>query len=58
MISDPRLPYIRCPRFKGRPRKHVSVCSACRYRKNCPAYRRYRQPELPFEFGRGRRSTA
>jgi hypothetical protein len=42
--------YIRCPRYKGQPRKHITVCDACRYNKKCPPYLRYRQPELPFTF--------
>lgn len=44
--------YLRCPHYKGQPRKHITVCDACRYRKKCLAYLRYHQPELPFIFAR------
>ncbi|MEN8809405.1 MAG: hypothetical protein ABF291_18160, partial [Desulfobacterales bacterium] len=40
--------YLSCPRYKGRHKKHVAVCARCNWNNGCPAYRRYRQPELPF----------
>jgi hypothetical protein len=51
-MSAAKSDYIRCPRYKGQPRKHITVCDACRYKKKCPAYLRFRQPELPFSFPR------
>jgi hypothetical protein len=47
-----KINYIECPKYKGRPKKHVDVCRRCRWKTNCRAYHRYRQPELPFEFGK------
>jgi hypothetical protein len=40
--------YLSCPRYKGRHKKHIAVCARCSWNSGCPAYRRYRQPELPF----------
>jgi hypothetical protein len=40
--------YLSCPRYKGRHKKHVAVCARCSWNSGCHAYRRYRQPELPF----------
>jgi hypothetical protein len=46
--------YLECPRYKGRPRKHIQVCRSCRWQKGCTAYLRFRQPELPFRAMRPR----
>ncbi|MGD8367643.1 MAG: hypothetical protein PVG78_08375 [Desulfobacterales bacterium] len=51
-MSQGKTVYLICPRYKGQPRKHLTVCEVCRYKKKCPAYLRYRQPELPFAFSR------
>ncbi|MFZ0242253.1 MAG: hypothetical protein WAL90_11465 [Desulfobacterales bacterium] len=41
--------YLSCPRYKGHHKKHVAVCARCSWKGGCTAYRRYRQPELPFK---------
>ncbi|MFZ0611060.1 MAG: hypothetical protein WAM73_02360 [Desulfobacterales bacterium] len=41
--------YLSCPRYKGHHKKHVAVCERCSRKGGCAAYRRYRQPELPFK---------
>jgi len=45
------LPYLTCPRYKGRPKKHLSVCRKCPWNRKCIAYQRHLQPELPFKWG-------
>jgi len=46
-------PYLTCPKFKGRPKKHVAVCRKCKWKAHCRAYQTYWQPELPFRFRSG-----
>jgi hypothetical protein len=38
--------FISCNIKKSRPKVHVSVCKACRRRRSCDDYSRYRQPLL------------
>jgi len=45
------LLYLTCPRYKGRPKKHISVCRKCPWNRKCIAYQRHLQPELPFKWG-------
>ena len=40
------LEFIICNNKKSKPKVHVSVCSACRRRRSCGDYSRYRQPLL------------
>lgn len=42
--------YLTCPRLKGQPKKHITVCHKCRYRKKCVAYRNHCQMGIPFTF--------
>ena len=49
-LKDTTNSYLTCPRLKGQPKKHVSVCHQCRYRKKCVPYRNFCQVELPFDF--------
>jgi hypothetical protein len=38
--------FISCNSKKSRPKVHVSVCKACKRRRSCEDYSRYRQPLL------------
>ncbi len=48
--------YLTCPRLKGQPKKHITVCHKCRYRIKCVAYRNHCQVELPFTFASERKT--
>jgi hypothetical protein len=38
--------FISCNKKKSKPKVHVSVCKACKRRRSCDDYSRYRQPLL------------
>jgi len=38
--------FISCNIKKSKPKVHVSVCKACKRRRSCDDYSRYRQPLL------------
>jgi hypothetical protein len=38
--------FIICNSKKSKPKVHVSVCKACKRRRSCDDYSRYRQPLL------------
>jgi len=38
--------FISCNIKKSKPKVHVSVCKACKCRRSCDDYSRYRQPLL------------
>jgi len=38
--------FISCNNKKSKPKLHVSVCKACKRRRLCDDYSRYRQPLL------------
>jgi hypothetical protein len=38
--------FISCNSKKSKPKVHVSVCKACKRRRSCDDYSRYRQPLL------------
>jgi hypothetical protein len=38
--------FISCHYKKSEPKVHVSICKACKRRKACDDYSRYRQPLL------------
>jgi len=40
------LEFIICNKKKSKPKVHVSVCEACKRRRSCDDYSRYRQPLL------------
>ena len=48
--------YLTCPRLKGQPKKHITVCHKCRYRKKCQPYRNHCQVQLPFSFASERKT--
>ncbi len=40
------MEFISCNSKKSKPKVHVSVCKACKRRRSCDDYSRYRQPLL------------
>ena len=40
------MEFISCNIKKSKPKVHVSVCKACKRRRSCDDYSRYRQPLL------------
>jgi hypothetical protein len=38
--------FISCHYKKSEPKVHVSICKACKRRRSCDDYSRYRQPLL------------
>ena len=40
------MEFISCNIKKSKPKVHVSVCEACKRRRSCEDYSRYRQPLL------------
>lgn len=38
--------FITCSRTKSKHRISVVICETCKWMKNCPDYRAYRQPSL------------
>ena len=38
--------FISCNTKRSKPKVHVSVCKACKRRRSCDDYSRYRQPLL------------
>jgi hypothetical protein len=40
------MEFISCNSKKSKPKVHVTVCSACKRRRSCDDYSRYRQPLL------------
>jgi hypothetical protein len=38
--------FISCNSKKSKPKVHVTVCNACKRRRRCDDYSRYRQPLL------------
>jgi len=38
--------FISCNIKKSKPKVHVTVCNACKRRRSCDDYSRYRQPLL------------
>jgi hypothetical protein len=40
------MEFISCNSKKSKPKVHVSVCNACKRRRSCDDYSRYRQPLL------------
>jgi hypothetical protein len=38
--------FISCNSKKSKPKVHVTVCNACKRRRSCDDYSRYRQPLL------------
>lgn len=43
---DTGLEFIICNKKKSKPKVHVSVCEACKRKRSCDDYSRYRQPLL------------
>ncbi|MCU0595981.1 MAG: hypothetical protein MUC98_11055 [Desulfobacterota bacterium] len=40
------MEFISCNSKKSKPKVHVTVCNACKRRRSCDDYSRYRQPLL------------
>jgi hypothetical protein len=40
------MEFISCNIKRSKPKVHVSVCKACKRRRSCDDYTRYRQPLL------------
>jgi hypothetical protein len=40
------MEFIICNSKKSKPKVHVTVCNACKRRRSCDDYSRYRQPLL------------
>lgn len=40
------MEFISCNSKKSKPKVHVTVCNACKRRRSCVDYSRYRQPLL------------
>ena len=38
--------YITCPHTKSKYRISVVICETCKWMRNCPDYKAYRQPSL------------
>lgn len=58
------MEFISCNTKKSKPKVHVTVCDACKRRRTCDDYSRYRQPllfpdlPLPGDAKRTRRKRA
>jgi hypothetical protein len=56
--------FISCNSKKSKPKVHVTVCNACKRRRRCDDYSRYRQPllfpdlALPVKAGKTRKKRA